>query len=105
MIRRPPRSTLFPYTTLFRSLGEHGITVRPMIARITAEDGSSGFGACWLNREIASGLLGFPLDMLFDPSRGVRDPWRIFDYPLWDLAGQRSKKPVYAMAAGMRGVT
>src|SRR2546428_5694338 len=24
MIRRPPRSTLFPYTTLFRSLGQHG---------------------------------------------------------------------------------
>src|SRR3712207_8693259 len=27
MIRRPPRSTLFPYTTLFRSVGpEHGDT-------------------------------------------------------------------------------
>src|SRR5256885_10767549 len=26
MIRRPPRSTLFPYTTLFRSTaGEHGV--------------------------------------------------------------------------------
>src|SRR2546422_3953008 len=24
MIRRPPRSTLFPYTTLFRSLGDRG---------------------------------------------------------------------------------
>src|SRR3989449_10115423 len=24
MIRRPPRSTLFPYTTLFRSQDEHG---------------------------------------------------------------------------------
>src|SRR5260221_4748599 len=24
MIRRPPRSTLFPYTTLFRSPGRHG---------------------------------------------------------------------------------
>src|SRR5256885_14265233 len=24
MIRRPPRSTLFPYTTLFRSIGEPG---------------------------------------------------------------------------------
>src|SRR5256885_8661908 len=24
MIRRPPRSTLFPYTTLFRSLGQDG---------------------------------------------------------------------------------
>src|SRR5258707_9183829 len=23
MIRRPPRSTLFPYTTLFRSIGGH----------------------------------------------------------------------------------
>src|SRR5436309_14982884 len=25
MLRRPPRSTLFPYTTLFRSLSWHGI--------------------------------------------------------------------------------
>src|SRR3712207_9579203 len=25
MIRRPPRSTLFPYTTLFRSAGQHGV--------------------------------------------------------------------------------
>src|SRR5690348_17471812 len=28
MIRRPPRSTLFPYTTLFRSL-DQGIPVQP----------------------------------------------------------------------------
>src|SRR5258708_14937832 len=28
MIRRPPRSTLFPYTTLFRSLeGRHGLAL------------------------------------------------------------------------------
>ena len=26
MIRRPPRSTLFPYTTLFRSSYEHSAT-------------------------------------------------------------------------------
>src|SRR3712207_7692880 len=25
MIRRPPRSTLFPYTTLFRSLAQRGL--------------------------------------------------------------------------------
>src|SRR5438309_9159951 len=25
MIRRPPRSTLFPYTTLFRSVAPHGV--------------------------------------------------------------------------------
>src|SRR2546426_6658714 len=28
MIRRPPRSTLFPYTTLFRSLGAKQLTLR-----------------------------------------------------------------------------
>src|SRR5260370_13884870 len=27
MIRRPPRSTLFPYTTLFRSLVELGVSI------------------------------------------------------------------------------
>src|SRR5207302_8723723 len=27
MIRRPPRSTLFPYTTLFRSLGPLGVAL------------------------------------------------------------------------------
>src|SRR3712207_7288826 len=31
MIRRPPRSTLFPYTTLFRSLG-HDLEGKPVIA-------------------------------------------------------------------------
>jgi L-alanine-DL-glutamate epimerase-like enolase superfamily enzyme len=84
-------------------LGEHGIIVRPTIARITAEDGASGFGACWTNREQAARLLGTPLDKLFDPSRGVPDPWRAFDYPLWDLAGQRSGEPVYVLAAAIHG--
>src|SRR2546422_5239628 len=30
MIRRPPRSTLFPYTTLFRSIREHTLLERPL---------------------------------------------------------------------------
>src|SRR2546426_9344045 len=35
MIRRPPRSTLFPYTTLFRS-SEHGTNVRTeLVAGLT----------------------------------------------------------------------
>src|SRR3712207_9297327 len=32
MIRRPPRSTLFPYTTLFRSPDHEGVGVRVSIA-------------------------------------------------------------------------
>src|SRR2546429_1951915 len=37
MIRRPPRSTLFPYTTLFRSwLNPPGVKVRPKALSRTA---------------------------------------------------------------------
>src|SRR3989442_9487220 len=32
MIRRPPRSTLFPYTTLFRSLVNLGIGIPTLVA-------------------------------------------------------------------------
>src|SRR2546427_3747351 len=34
MIRRPPRSTLFPYTTLFRSLNVFPIHVPPLRRRV-----------------------------------------------------------------------
>src|SRR5258708_8635599 len=37
MIRRPPRSTLFPYTTLFRSLREHARTGAQPPLTIAAE--------------------------------------------------------------------
>src|SRR3712207_8505582 len=36
MIRRPPRSTLFPYTTLFRSLGDD--EVRDLVVDRRAEE-------------------------------------------------------------------
>src|SRR2546430_7521479 len=42
MIRRPPRSTLFPYTTLFRSL--HGISFAARPGTSTALVGPSGSG-------------------------------------------------------------
>src|SRR5258708_30671780 len=35
MIRRPPRSTLFPYTTLFRSASRHDRARRPVRPRST----------------------------------------------------------------------
>src|SRR5260370_35750167 len=37
MIRRPPRSTLFPYTTLFRSPPFTGPTVRAVVARALSD--------------------------------------------------------------------
>src|SRR2546430_4635394 len=46
MIRRPPRSTLFPYTTLFRS-GAGEVPIRVLEV-----------GVCGTDREIAHGLFG-----------------------------------------------
>src|SRR3712207_8543933 len=45
MIRRPPRSTLFPYTTLFRSLGVEFAALRPgeVLGRLAARPASSPF--------------------------------------------------------------
>src|SRR2546426_4598984 len=37
MIRRPPRSTLFPYTTLFRSIPNVRVTARLVPTRIKAQ--------------------------------------------------------------------
>src|SRR2546430_17310000 len=37
MIRRPPRSTLFPYTTLFRSALDHPVQLAPELLRVLGE--------------------------------------------------------------------
>src|SRR2546429_6647498 len=39
MIRRPPRSTLFPYTTLFRSLAPRGLEAEPQLHPLHRRDG------------------------------------------------------------------
>src|SRR3712207_7630154 len=45
MIRRPPRSTLFPYTTLFRSLpGLRAVDHRPLVQPEAAELPGAGGG-------------------------------------------------------------
>src|SRR3712207_8556248 len=42
MIRRPPRSTLFPYTTLFRSTGTKGVRVSVNKKGVRTQVGSNG---------------------------------------------------------------
>src|SRR2546430_7445120 len=43
MIRRPPRSTLFPYTTLFRSLASSAVYNYSTEARLRCTGCTSGF--------------------------------------------------------------
>src|SRR2546425_9201283 len=52
MIRRPPRSTLFPYTTLFRSLLEPqpGVTPRDSPIRFRKT-----IPTCWIGLELSEG--------------------------------------------------
>src|SRR3989475_6700188 len=50
MIRRPPRSTLFPYTTLFRS--------RPVVAGLVGEGVAGGLAAVVAVAEGAVGVEG-----------------------------------------------
>src|SRR3712207_9487039 len=60
MIRRPPRSTLFPYTTLFRSLRRprEGVDAGARLVR-TSRDGVAGMAPGVLEdyADVAEGLL------------------------------------------------
>src|SRR2546426_7059468 len=47
MIRRPPRSTLFPYTTLFRSRQHNEIA-----AELAGKFHAAGAGDCHLRRDV-----------------------------------------------------
>src|SRR3712207_8617830 len=70
MIRRPPRSTLFPYTTLFRSAG----TVFPLLQEAITGDKVS-VGQPYFNR--TTGPL--VLLLLFLVGIGPLTPWRAAD--------------------------
>src|SRR2546430_16423892 len=74
MIRRPPRSTLFPYTTLFRSFFEESERIIPeTVARLAAYD-VDGIGPLvdrsqWL----AERLLGNQIPETIALARSARD--------------------------------
>src|SRR5438874_10423854 len=63
MIRRPPRSTLFPYTTLFRSLLAENEKIRPILAQLEKLllcDLSPSTNDSELRKDRKSGSAGMP---------------------------------------------
>src|SRR5260221_3865640 len=64
MIRRPPRSTLFPYTTLFRSFftgmsvlkDAFQINIEPLLASAGIAGLAIGFGAQTLVKDVINGF-------------------------------------------------
>lgn len=82
-------------------LGAHGIEVAPRIVRIELDDGSAGFGWSRAAEDAARALVGKDFSGLFSEQFGaVREEWRQFDFPLWDLAGKQRSLPVYELIGG-----
>lgn len=84
-------------------LGEHGLNVRPPIARLTTTEGVSGFGFSGISREKAEAIVGFQLSDAFRAETGVTEEFQMLEYPLWDLVGKLAEKPVYALLSGETG--
>src|SRR5256885_11848583 len=60
MIRRPPRSTLFPYTTLFRSRESLPTVLCEMIYQRRASDaGEIRLGICSRGNQMGEGVFGY----------------------------------------------
>src|SRR2546425_6196273 len=68
MIRRPPRSTLFPYTTLFRSILD-GLKAAYPEATVAHAFASTEAGVAF---EVRDGRAGFPATLLDAPGIPVR---------------------------------
>src|SRR6266478_7978004 len=76
MIRRPPRSTLFPYTTLFRSpgcscllprIGLHAVLIEIAAVAVVDHDGRKRLDLETPDRLRAEILVGDDLDALHEP--------------------------------------
>src|SRR3712207_9348036 len=97
MIRRPPRSTLFPYTTLFRSRSDLGLS-RPVAAGVSPGSGPGHlalFGYDPLKyvvgRDVLSALgVGFEL--------GENDLAARINFATKDESGKGSYRPARRLA-------
>src|SRR5256885_2402133 len=72
MIRRPPRSTLFPYTTLFRSSS----TATACCSSSAAGPRPSASGACPAASSTSARRRGTPCCGRSPRNAGSRSPWR-----------------------------
>jgi len=78
-------------------LGVHGQHLRPPIARITDQDGRTGFGWSRVEQAEAEQLVGSQILEVIDSQEGVSEACRIIEFPLWDLYGQRLEQPIHRL--------
>lgn len=80
-----------------------GLHTRTPIARVTLDDGTSGFGLSRGSEADLRACVGARISELFDPSIGATARGSLLELPLWDLAGRRADKPVYALTTAITG--
>src|SRR5256885_6785971 len=90
MIRRPPRSTLFPYTTLFRSLvgGRIEMALSPKIA-VTILGDVGGWGTGSQLEYQWAGLLGYRIDR---KSTRLNSSHLVISYAVFCLKKKKKKR-------------
>src|SRR3712207_7906071 len=72
MIRRPPRSTLFPYTTLYRSPGRGGARGAEERQAAAVRHGGGEAGRREAGQELRQGTEGLPVGARGAPGHGRR---------------------------------
>lgn len=80
-------------------LDDHGVDIRVPIARVTADDGSTGVGTVRATREQLDALIGSDLSSAVDPAHGVREELRPIEFPILDLIARREGMSVYRLLA------
>ena len=80
-----------------------GARVRVPVARVTLDDGSTGWGLSRVDEATARGLVGASLSEAYDPAAGVPVRFRPLEFAIWDLVGRRAGQPVYALASEILG--
>src|SRR2546430_15824050 len=96
MIRRPPRSTLFPYTTLFRSWRKGGAKPKPLFAASAPAGGGSTARWC----DTGTGLTGVAVVLRLSPAPVAQTAHHQRDRAL--LRGSATENPTYGVLCERR---
>ena len=69
-------------------LGDHGLTIRLPLARITTDDGTTGVGHCRADERITQTILGKSLAELFQLGSGTTKLGQPFDFSIVGSHGE-----------------
>src|SRR5258708_25135428 len=94
MIRRPPRSTLFPYTTLFRSAASDDCTSQEAAScsrRPSPFELAKSYGQGFWSLHLGSNIMGTPVSCRDRKSTRLNSSHQIISYAVFCLKKKKEK--------------